>query len=422
MPVYANSDGVATGKFRIPKSKFKAGTKQVLFKGTGGSKSYAETTFTGQGTVVTNAMRQVKNVMQSYYDPLAQTFMLNEPRQLHAVDVWVTTRGNTPLIVQLRETSTGFPTREIVAEGRIDPALVTVGGWTTIAFDIPFYAAANIEYAVVVLANDALTEVAISELGKRDLSTNTYVTTQPYQVGVLLSSANASTWTAHQDRDLTFRLRARRYTAPSVTVPLGSITLPAGTTDLLISAMTSTPATGADAELQLITTDPNNPTQKTVRTVSDGQVVKFDVPVSGPMDVTAVLRSTATASATIAPGTQIIAGEMASTGTYVTLDIPVNATGTSTMVVTLEALSLATTPKVEYAESVANSNTYNWVAVPYVKPATGIDKVLANGRTELTYKTAANGVPAMAKMKLRITLDGSPAMRPEIFNLRASIV
>lgn len=54
------------------------------------------------------------------------------------------------------------------------------------------------EYAVVVLCDDATTALYVAELGKQD-PTRGYVTSQPYQVGVLLSSSNASTWTAHQD-------------------------------------------------------------------------------------------------------------------------------------------------------------------------------------------------------------------------------
>ncbi|EGD6457222.1 hypothetical protein IAJ44_004283 [Salmonella enterica] len=367
-------------------------------------------------------MRQVKNVQQSYYDPLAQTFMLTEARQLHAVDVFVTTPGTTPLIVQLRETSTGFPTRDIMAEGRVDQSTIAAGTWVTILFDVPFYASANIEYAVVVMANDPTTEVGISELGKVDLGgKGGYVTSQPYQVGVLLSSANASTWTAHQDRDLTFRLRARKYDHTKIKdVPLGTITLPPGTTDLLISAMTNTPATGADAELQLITTDPNNPTQKVTRTVSDGQVIKYNSAISGPMEVRAVLRCTDTASATISPGSQIIAGALQNTGTYVTSDIPI-ATGAKAMVVTLEYLNVSSI-KVEYAEIPVQSSPSSWTWKPLktVTTAPNQNALTATGHNEMSFAELALAV-TQANIKLRITLDGTPAMRPEVFNLRASI-
>ncbi|EDZ0840657.1 hypothetical protein GJ904_23065 [Salmonella enterica] len=419
MTVTTNGQGVATGKFTIPKG-IKAGTKQVMFRGANNSPSYAETTFTGQGTVVTNTMRQVQNVMQAYYDPLAQTFMLTEARQLHAVDIWVMGSGNTPLIVQLRETQTGFPTRVVLAEGRVSQpiaGLASGGQWVKIPFDVPFYASANVEYAVVVLANDAITEVGISELGKVDKATNNYVTTQPYQVGVLLSSANASTWTAHQDRDLTFRLYARKYNAGAIkSVPLGTVTLPAGTTDLLISALTTTPATGADAEIQLTQTVGG---VKTTRTVSDGQVIKFKQVQSGDLEVTAILRCTNTASATIAPGTQIIAGVMGDTGTYITRDIDADANHPVDISVTMEGLN-ASVVRVDYAVSDHTTpiTSSSWKSIPETTP--NPPTTLANGRQELTFKIEQ--VPAMSFFKARITLKGQPDQRPEIFNLRVSVV
>lgn len=419
MAVTTNGNGVATGRFTIPKG-IKAGTKQVIFKGVSGSKSYAETTFTGQGTVVTNTMRQVKNVMQAYYDPLAQTFMLSAPRQLHAVDIWVMGTGNTPLIVQLRETQTGFPTRVVLAEGRVSQPIAGLpanGQWIKVVFDVPYYASANVEYAVVVLANDSATKVGISELGKLDKATNNYVSTQPYQVGVLLSSANASTWTAHQDKDLTFRLWARKYKAGDAkTVTLGKITLPAGTTDLLISAMTETPATGADAEIRLTQT---SGTTTVTRTVSDGQVIKFEAVQSGDWEVSAVLRCTEWASATISPGSQIIAGVMSNTGTYITQDID-GSSKAFALTVVMEALN-AGNVKVQYAKHDRNSSAAitGWTDVPEVR--TGNNAViLRNGREELTFKLPS--VPAMELFKIRIEISGSPAKRPEYFNLRVSVV
>lgn len=425
-PIPANGQGVIHGTFKIPANTFKAGTKQVVFKGDKGG--HAETTFTGQGTVVTNTMRQVKNIQQAYYDPLAQTFILTEARQISAVDIWVEVKGTTELIVQLRETSVGFPTRTIIAEGRVDPANYTVGGWTRVHFNEPFYASANIEYAVVVLANDPTTEVAISELGKADKTSNTYVTQQPYQVGVLLSSANASTWTAHQDKDLTFRLVVRRYdpTKPKA-ITLGKITLAAGTTDLLISALTSTPATGADADLVLYQMDPNNPTDIskaiTQRTVSDGQIVKFATPVSGDFWVVANLRCTEHASATIAPGTQIIQGIMALKADYVTRDIPGDKSNKVTVTVTLESNYGGV--DVFYMDSKSGS-ALTPVAIPLERQTVNgaqVDGIpLANGRTEFKYKVDIQAAAAIDQMKLKLELNGTAARRPEVFNLRVAVV
>ncbi|EAO3412095.1 hypothetical protein E3L83_05715 [Salmonella enterica] len=422
----ADANGTIRGKFSIEAKKFKAGTKQVIFKGsaTGDPKtqSHAETTFTGMGTVVTNNLRTVNNVMNSYYDPLAQTFMLDNPRQLSAVEIFLTKGGSTSLIAQLRETTVGFPTRTIVAEGRVEPtdsANYKVGDWTRITFDKPFYAAANTEYAVVILANDADTAVGISELGKRDITTPTsgYVTSQPYQVGVLLSSANASTWTAHQDKDLTFRLICKKYSGKPKVIEMGTVTLPPDTSDLLVSALTTTPATNADADLTLTFSDGSSVT------VSDGQVIKRSSVISGDVQVKATLRCTEYASATIEPGSQIIAGKIATTGKYITRRIPVIQTGESKLTVTLEAIN-------------PNATDVEWVVAPDINADQAIAEsawqkldrpanstLQANGRLEMIFKMpAAAKIPAAAAIILRVTTTGSAASRPMLFNLRASIV
>ncbi|ELK5289405.1 hypothetical protein Q6670_004073 [Salmonella enterica] len=432
MPINANAQGVVQGSFTIPKG-IKAGTKQVQFFGDPSNakqQSNAETTFTGQGTVVTNTMRKVNNVMSNYYDPLAQTFMLNEPRQLSGVRVWVETKGTTPLIVQLRETTVGFPTRTIVAEGQLEvtDASYIQGGWVTVHFDVPFYASKDIEYAVVVLANDADTAVGISELGKLDPATNTYVTSQPYQVGVLLSSANATTWTAHQDKDLTFELLARRYTGTTKTKVLGVVQLPANTSDILVSALTTTPATGADADLKLEIFDGNNKSFLT-RMVSDGQVVKLDtaLPTQMEMVVTANLRCTPTASATISPGTQIIAGVLSGGGDYITRGIQVGKRlqgAKQNLTVTLETNGGGSV-KVFYGDD-DSANTgkpvqtwHDMSNVPSTQPQQPVITALSNGNSE--YVWTALDIAQMDVMKLKITLGGSPAERKQVFNLRASI-
>lgn len=436
-----NAQGHLKGTFKIP-AKIKAGTKQVLFTGDTtkgvGKFSHAETTFTGQGTVVTNLMRNVTNVMKSYYDPLAQTFMLNDARQIVGMDVYVVTKGTTPLMVQLRETSVGFPTRNIIAEGRIDPSDPAYApGWVSVNFDKPFYASPNIEYAVVVLASDSATSVAISELGRADImpgGSGSYVTTQPYQIGVLLSSANGSTWSAHQDKDLTFKLRARKYNKQTKSIALGKITLPAGTTDLLISALTDTPATQADADLVLTFPNPTDPTRNVVQSVSDGQVIKFTQITTGDVDIVANLRCTETASATIQPGSQIIAGVMQNTGEYISRSFPADTTAKTDLTVTVEGIQAGGIKVYYFAhdtgsipkpipDATGGDATTGWKEI--TQSSSFVPLLLDNGRYEYVFKTAdtaAKDVPSKPLIKLKIELTGNASQRPKLFNLRASIV
>jgi hypothetical protein len=51
-----------------------------------------------------------------------------------------------------------------------------------------------------------------AEMGQNILGTSEQLVINPYGVGVMFSSSNASTWTAHQGADLKFELYRSRYT------------------------------------------------------------------------------------------------------------------------------------------------------------------------------------------------------------------
>lgn len=401
MALIANQSGVVTGKFTIP-AKVKAGTKLVQFKGALGGNG--EATFTGQGTVVTNTQRRVTNVTSAYYDPLAQTFMLNSSRQISGIELFMMAVGDTPVIVQLREVSVGFPTNIILAEGRLLPSQITPNTWTRFLFDTPFYSQPNIEYAVVVLCNDATAACAISELGKFDVANNAWVTSQPYQVGVLLSSANASTWTAHQDKDLTFRLLARKYTEAVRTIELGSVNV-TNCTDLLVSALTDNPATGADSSIALTLPD------GTVLNTSDGQIVQLGNTITGNIAVKATLRATGTASATLSPGTQIISGSLSASGEYVSRAVDADAAGSKIRVIYDGKIPSGAGVRA-YVCGVDAGDA--WVEIP----VDGAPKPQGSGIYE--YQHFITNV-LEAKIRVKLVITGSPAARPYLFNLRVAI-
>lgn len=166
----------------------------MQFEGQGGSR--AEAQFVGFGTLVTDVLQRITTrvTTRGAFDPLAQTFSVDESMQLAGVDLWFTAK-NGPVTVQIREASNGYPTRIILGAGRIKPDSIVVsgGGHTRILFDSPVSVLAGTEYALVVLCDDAQTSVAVANLGDFDQLAQRFVTVQPYQVGVLLSSSNAST-------------------------------------------------------------------------------------------------------------------------------------------------------------------------------------------------------------------------------------
>ena len=401
MTLVADKNGVVSGAFTIP-PKVKAGTKRVTFAGSGGS--HGEANFTGQGTLSISTARTVTTVSQDLYDPLAQTFTLSAARQLSGVELFFTAVGTSPVIVQVRNVQTGFPGQEILAEARLNPADIKANDWNRFVFDTAYNAQANVQLALVVLCNDAVSACAIAELGKWDTVSKSWVTAQTYQVGVLLSSSNASTWTAHQDKDLTFRLLARRYTETTRTIELGKVTV-AGATDLLISAMTDNPVTGADSSLQLSLPDGS------YLNTGDGQIIQLSTPVTGDITVRANLRATGTASALVGPGSQVIAGNMANTAEYISRAIIAKASGCKVRILYDGKLPSGSTVA---AFICGTDQGDTWVQVP----VTSSPRALGDGIYE--YQHYITDVKE-ANVRVKLVLSGSPAARPYVFNLRVSI-
>lgn len=401
MAINANAQGVVTGKFTIPNG-VQAGSKQVLMRGSGGST--AEAVFVGEGTLVTNILQKVTRVTTQRYDPLAQTFTLTEDRQIGGIDLFVTAVGSTPITVQIRETQVGFPNQTILAEAVLQPNQISVGNWNRFVFHDALRALANVEYAIVVMCTDATGAVAIAELGKWDASNNQWVTQQPYTVGVMLSSSNASTWTAHQDRDLAFRLLARSYTQARKEVSLGTVNV-ADATDLLVYPMADNPVTGADSELTLTLPDGSN------IAATDGQVVRFPSSVTGPVQVKAVLRSTEKASAVLHPGTQIVSGSAAITADYVSRAIQADAAGSTVRVIFDANVPSGATVTVHMKGPDVGDT---WQAVPMEGQANPV------GDNFYEYQHVAENV-MLSSVQIKLTLTGTAAARPFVSNLRVSV-
>ena len=393
-----SSDHV-TGKFRIPEG-VSAGKKEVLFFGTSGS--YAAGTYTGSQTATTIT----ESIWNRYYDPLAQTFTLPADCSIAAVDLWFTARDTKPnVMVQIRETSGGVPTRRVLAETRIDPASILVNGNPTrIPFDSPVHLSRDTEYAIVVLCDDAITSLSIAELGKYDSTSKIFVTSQPYQIGVLLSSSNASTWTPHQDKDLTFRLLRARYTATEQTVSLGTIQIQ-DASDLILLSPSVRPEASAQVRYKLTLPD------ATVLTVDSGQHSVLDDKTSGTVTVEAVLSGSATAAPTVWPGTQLVNGELMVSGDYVTRAI--TAGQNSRVKVIFDALIPAGATVTPSIAGIDQNDT--WSNTPSPEKVLQLDE----GFVELTY--AWEDVDE-AMIRARLILTGAPAARPRVRNLRVIVM
>jgi hypothetical protein len=395
----ANTDGRATGRFQIP-ADVPAGKKEVTFIGT--QASFARATYEGSQTVI--EQWETRTETWTSVDPLAQTFSLDATSEVGAVDLWFTDKdANAKVVVQIREVVGGVPTRNVLASVYVAAsAIVTNGNPTRIQFDVPVHLAAETEYALVILCDDAATRLALAELGKYDVSSSTFVTSQPYQIGVLLSSSNASTWTAHQDKDLTFRILCARFTETDKPIPLGSAEV-TDATDLVVLSPSSRPASTARVSYRVTLPD------ATVLTVDSGQRIQLSEQINGTVTVSALLSGTPTVAPIIWPGTQLVNGAMELAGDYITRAIL--AGQDSNVKVIFEALIPAGASVTPSIAGVDPDDEWLGMTLERTQP-------FDDGFVELTY--ALEDVDE-TMIRARLILTGTPAARPRVRNLRVIV-
>ncbi|UTY60408.1 hypothetical protein [Massilia sp. erpn] len=397
MAIQANAQGIVSGSFQIP-ANIPAGAKRVDFSGAGGSRGSA--TFLGQGTRLIELRQMVTRITENRSDPLAQTFTLPQSTQLAGVKLWFTAKGTSSVVAQIRGVIAGVPNNVIHAEGRILPAAIATTGPSQIVFDAPVWIDANTEYALVVQSNDAVTKLAVAEMNMWDNNAGKRVSAQPYQVGVLLSSSNASTWTAHQDRDLTFELLKPVFTEAGRNVDLGSVAV-SNATDLLLLSLAEAPTFNSRVEYTLAL-----PSGVSVN-VAEGQPLRLAKAETGNVGVTAKLSGTAAATPVLYPGTQLISGAVKTTADYVSVAFP--AGNNSRIRVVLDA----TLPSgAGIAVKVAGSDPADTYAdMPQIS-----SRQLGLNKYELTYEVTAF---SKTSAKVKLVLSGSSSARPEVENLRA---
>ena len=398
----ADSKGNLSGTFTIP-ANVPAGAKTVEFKGgEGGSKGSA--VFVGQGTLTAQTLRQVRTVTTYWVDPLAQTVVLDNDTQLAGVDLWFSAKGQGGVRVQIREVSNGVPTRTVLGEAivPVEQIVISGGGHTRILFPAPVSLAASTEYAVVVLCDDAETELYVAELGQFDQFAQQWVASQPYTIGVLLSSSNASTWTAHQSRDLTFRLLEASFADGTNVVELGEAEITEQATDIILLALAETPTAQTRVEYEL-----GLPSGASV-TVADGQPVRLTESLTGALSVKAKLAGDAKGSPVLWPGSQVLAGTVQESADYYTRSI--TAAGAVKAVLIYDALipsGAGVTPEIQVDSGA-------WESME----ADGATQQ-GDGLVEYKFKCALNGADLI---KVRLTLTGTLTARPMVQNVRLMAV
>ena len=164
---------------------------------------------------VTRTSTRETNRQVGWWDPLAQTFLIDDSGGVFvsSVDLFFSTKDdNIPITVQIREVVNGYPGTKILpfSEKTINPSDVTVStdstSATTFTFDSPVYIQENVEYALVVLANSVGYNAWVARMGETQVNSDRTISEQPY-AGVLFKSQNGTTWTADQNEDIKFKLK-----------------------------------------------------------------------------------------------------------------------------------------------------------------------------------------------------------------------
>ena len=260
-----DESGACAGVFRIPADTFRTGEKLVRlidneFGTIENSRTNGDASFYSQGMVDTKQETSItvftptvqrssvtegfsastsaiksastvdvqKNVVVGYYDPLAQTFLIN-PNQysqgvvIDSVRVCFKSKDTTtPVSLQLRPVNNGYPSSATVypfAEKTLTPDKVNVATipdmndptkYTEFKFDVPILLLPG-EHSFVLVSNSNGYEAFVAEIGATDLRTSVKISEQPY-TGSLFLSQNGSTWTADQTTDLMFTIQKRVFT------------------------------------------------------------------------------------------------------------------------------------------------------------------------------------------------------------------
>ena len=152
-------------------------------------------------------------------DPIAQTFKLSDANNkdgifLKEIDLFFEAKHPSEAVnIQVVTAENGVPTTAILPFGEATVAAANINisndssAATTFTFNAPLYLQPDQEYAFIVRGKSTLNRIWLGKLGDNDLVTGKKIDKQP-EIGVALKSANASTWTPMQDRDIKYTLRS----------------------------------------------------------------------------------------------------------------------------------------------------------------------------------------------------------------------
>jgi hypothetical protein len=173
-----------------------------------------------------------------WYDPLAQTFLVDVPGGvfLTDVDLYFAQKPTlkdpeVPVRIEIRNVVNGYPGQVILPYSRVSlpPSKINVDptrgtAVTNFKFTSPLFLQSGVEYCLCIFSDSSRYKVWVSQAGEVDVNGGGVISTQPY-AGVLFKSQNASTWTADQSQDLKFQLNRAKFTVGSATAASATLNM-----------------------------------------------------------------------------------------------------------------------------------------------------------------------------------------------------
>jgi hypothetical protein len=180
----------------------------------------------GNQTIYNVSSQVVSVVDTGWYDPLAQSFLIEQKGGafLTSIDVFFATKDdNLPVTLQVREMVNGTPGKTILPfsvvtkrseEVNLSANFVTMPDGTqkrsydtptSFVFESPVYVQDNTEYCFVLQSDSNNYNVWISYMGDQIPGSGRTISVQPY-AGVMFKSQNASTWTQDDNADIKFTI------------------------------------------------------------------------------------------------------------------------------------------------------------------------------------------------------------------------
>jgi hypothetical protein len=194
---------------------------------------------------ITSNRTDISHELVEYYDPIAESFVVDADGGIFTTGVELFFNKIDPAIpvtVSIREVQNGVPTQIVIpgAEKIVYPSDIVSGtafttsnydvtdasNATEINWDFPIHLKQGKEYAIVCISNSDKYKVFVAETSKFDLTDTSFrITKQPFN-GVFFTSANASTWSPEQNKDLKFKLKRASFSTSACTMNLVNDKLP----------------------------------------------------------------------------------------------------------------------------------------------------------------------------------------------------